>query len=70
MQIEVHMLHKYPEDFHGFELRVMVTGFIRPEIKFASIGALIDRIHRDISIAKVQLEHKWSMSWKGDKLFS
>lgn len=70
MQIEVHMLHTYPEDFHGFEVRVMVTGFIRPELKFDSIGALVDRIQRDISIAKVQLQHEWSMSWKDDNLFS
>ena len=26
MQVEVHMLHAYGEDFHGFEVRVVVTG--------------------------------------------
>ena len=47
----------------------MVTGFIRPELKFESLTDLVDRIHRDISIARVQLEHEWSMSWKDDELF-
>lgn len=69
MQVEVHMLHEYGDDFHGFAVRVMVTGFIRPELKFESLTDLVDRIHRDISIARVQLEHEWSMSWKDDELF-
>jgi riboflavin kinase len=69
MQVEVHIMRKYEQDFHGEELRVVVTGFIRPELRFGSLAQLIDRIQQDISIAKVQLEHKQSQAWKDDEFF-
>jgi hypothetical protein len=68
VQIEVHLPDKYLDDFHGVELRVMVTGFIRAAMKFASLPALVDRFHQDISVAKVQLQHETSMAWRVDTL--
>ena len=64
------MLHAYGEDFHGFEVRVVVTGFIRPELKFETLPDLVNRIHCDIAIAKVQLQHEASAAWKHDDLFT
>lgn len=37
---EVHILHTYPTDFYGKELRVIMLGFIRPEYNYTSMGAL------------------------------
>lgn len=55
--IEVHILHKYSqEEFYGSQLRVVVSGFIRPEIKFAGLPQLLARIKADIGIAKAQLD--------------
>jgi riboflavin kinase len=36
---EVHVLHDYPSDFYGKELRVVVLGYVRPEYNYASMGA-------------------------------
>lgn len=35
---EVHVLHDYPSDFYGKELRVVVLGYVRPEYNYASMG--------------------------------
>jgi len=55
--IEVHIMdYAEAEDFYGEEMRVILLGFIRPEMKFAGIGDLVGRIRRDIGIAGKQLE--------------
>ena len=35
---ETHILHDFPEDFYGADLQVCITGFIRDEMKFKSLG--------------------------------
>lgn len=35
---ETHILHEFPEDFYGAELRVCVAGYIRDERGFPSLG--------------------------------
>lgn len=36
---EVHIMHKYEDvDFYGEEAAIVVLGFIRPELKFKSLG--------------------------------
>ena len=35
---EVHIIEQFAEDFYGDELRVVVSGFIRPEKDFPSLG--------------------------------
>lgn len=35
----MHILHAYPADFYGKELRVVMLGFIRPEYNYSSLGA-------------------------------
>lgn len=53
----MHILHKYSaEEFYGSQLRVVVSGYIRPEIKFAGLQQLLARIKTDIGIAKSQLD--------------
>jgi riboflavin kinase len=38
---EVHILHKYQNDFYGKELRVIILGYIRPEFKYPNFGQLL-----------------------------
>jgi len=38
--IEVHLLHQFPDDFYGEDLRVVVLGYLRPEANFPSLGTL------------------------------
>lgn len=40
---EVHILHDYPHDFYGRELRVVILGFIRPEFNYAGLGPSLPR---------------------------
>ncbi|KAJ3066733.1 riboflavin kinase [Podochytrium sp. JEL0797] len=49
---EVHVLHKFDEDFYGKELRVVVAGYIRPEKNYTSLEALINDINFDIKVAR------------------
>eukprot|EP00898_Chlorokybus_atmophyticus_P003218 jgi/Chlat1/3898/Chrsp26S08863 len=60
--VELHIMHKYPSDFYGKELRAVVLGFVRGEQKFSSIGELIARIHKDIEVADAALDRPmWSV---------
>lgn len=40
VQKEVHIIHDYPKDFYGDELRVIVMGYIRAEKNYDSLGML------------------------------
>lgn len=54
--VEPWLLHDFPEDFYGEELRLIVVGYIRPEANFPSLEALVERIHEDGRIAKAALD--------------
>lgn len=68
--VEVHVLHKYSqEEFYGVPLRVVITGFIRPEIKFNGLQQLLARIKTDIGIAKSQLDEPTAAALKTHSVF-
>ncbi|KAI8068036.1 hypothetical protein BC940DRAFT_300174 [Gongronella butleri] len=52
---EVHILHEFPEDFYGSELKVIVMGYIRPEQNYPSLDALITDIRTDMEVARQSL---------------
>ncbi|XP_050463309.1 riboflavin kinase [Cataglyphis hispanica] len=54
--MEVHLLHKFPNDFYGAEIKVIIAGYIRPEKDFSSLEELIREIKNDIAIAEQKLE--------------
>lgn len=54
--VEAHIMHEYTDDFHGQRLKLLVLGFLRPEVKFSGLSALINRIRTDIGISKNQLQ--------------
>ena len=54
--VEPHLLHVFPADFYGAELRLVVVGWLRPEASFASLDALIAAIHGDIADARRELD--------------
>ena len=54
--IEVHVIGEVVEDFYGEEMRVVLLGFIRPEMKFDGIQGLVSRIRRDIGIGSKMLD--------------
>ncbi|KAF8341999.1 uncharacterized protein EI90DRAFT_2904762 [Cantharellus anzutake] len=53
---EVHIIHKYPTDFYGHYLAVVVLGYIRPELDYTSRESLIEDIQTDIKVALNSLD--------------
>ena len=35
---EIHIIHTFPRDFYGYEMRAVVLGYIRPELDYVSRG--------------------------------
>ncbi|XP_022715990.1 bifunctional riboflavin kinase/FMN phosphatase [Durio zibethinus] len=54
--IEPWLLHEFNEDFYGEELRLVIVGYIRPEVNFPSLESLIAKIHEDREIAEGALD--------------
>ncbi|KAL4447549.1 hypothetical protein ABPG75_004768 [Micractinium tetrahymenae] len=64
LSVEAHIMHRYSQDFYGQPLRLLVLGFIRPEVKFGGLQELLARINTDIGIARSQLD---TQQWAGYK---
>lgn len=54
---EIHLITPQPieNDFYGAQLNCLVLGFIRPELDFESVEALVRDIMTDIEVAKISL---------------
>ncbi|KAG7286127.1 riboflavin kinase [Staphylotrichum longicolle] len=52
---EVHVLHRFQADFYGVEMRLLVTGFIREELDYSGLEALIADINFDCEVARRSL---------------
>jgi riboflavin kinase len=52
---EVHVLHGFAADFYGVEMRLLLTGFIREELDYSGLEALIADINFDCDVAKRSL---------------
>lgn len=50
-RIETHILD-FNEDIYGNEIEVQLLAFIRPELRFTTVDALIDAIHGDIAAVR------------------
>ncbi|KAL2916349.1 riboflavin kinase [Polyrhizophydium stewartii] len=61
---EVHIIHTFPADFYGEELRVTVLGYIRPELNYTTLEALIEDINTDIRVAIKSLERPAYAAYK------
>eukprot|EP00933_Yihiella_yeosuensis_P022695 TRINITY_DN17829_c3_g1_i1.p1 TRINITY_DN17829_c3_g1~~TRINITY_DN17829_c3_g1_i1.p1 ORF type:complete len:308 (-),score=66.78 TRINITY_DN17829_c3_g1_i1:676-1509(-) len=53
--IEPWILHQFSEDFYGCHLRLLVLGFIRPELKFNSLEELKTEIFADGEFCRTAL---------------
>ena len=54
--VEVHLMHSYGAQFYGATLRVVLLGFMRPELSFEGVPALVARIRTDIGSAAALLD--------------
>jgi len=53
--METHILHQFPIDFYGAELKICLAGYLRDEKNFESIDDLKVAIQNDIDNAKTEL---------------
>ncbi|XP_014227524.1 riboflavin kinase [Trichogramma pretiosum] len=68
--MEVHLLHEFENDFYGKELKVLVLGYVRPELNFTSVDELITAIHSDIDVAAKSLDEPLMAKYKEDSFLS
>lgn len=63
-------MHEFDADFYGEELKLLVLGFIRPEMTFSGLPDLVDRIRRDIGTAATLLsEGRWQQARTASEFF-
>ncbi|KAJ3474477.1 hypothetical protein NLG97_g9827 [Lecanicillium saksenae] len=62
---EVHVLHKFSQDFYDAHMRLLITGFIREEKDYKSLEALVEDINFDCEVAKASLKRD---AWAHGKL--
>ncbi|KAG0332239.1 riboflavin kinase [Podila humilis] len=67
---EVHIMHNFHKDFYGDELRVVVLGYIRPELDYTTLEALIEDINIDIEVAHRSLDRPDYAIFKDDPIFT
>lgn len=68
--IEPWILHDYPEDFYGCELRIVICGFVRPEAKFDVFDELIVAIREDGEFCRAALDEPEMAAVRSDPFFS
>lgn len=54
--IEPWILHEFEDDFYECHLKLMVLGYIRPELKFTTLDALIAEIKADGEFTETELD--------------
>ena len=61
-------MHPFPHDFYGVQMKLLVLGYIRPELDYVSKEALIADIKTDMEIARVSLQREaWGWRNQGEK---
>ncbi|KAF7943996.1 hypothetical protein EAE96_010407 [Botrytis aclada] len=59
---EVHLLHKFAQDFYGCNMRVEILGYIRPELDYVDKESLVRDIETDIEVARRSLAREnWAV---------
>lgn len=54
--METHIIHPFNTDLYGKQLKLCISGYLRPEKNFDSLESLIAAINEDIQNAKQQLD--------------
>lgn len=70
ISLEAHLLSTFKEDFYGKTIKLALCGFLRPEMKFSGIEALLKQIRTDVGKAKNQLKNERHLKIKHVAFFS
>lgn len=52
---EVHILHSFASDFYGARMRLLILGYVRPELDYTTLEALVEDIRFDCVVARNSL---------------
>ena len=63
------ILHDFENDFYDCHLKLMVLGYIRPELKFTTLDALIAEIKADGDFTEAVLDQKAYSGYIADSFF-
>ncbi|EPY51223.1 riboflavin kinase Fmn1 [Schizosaccharomyces cryophilus OY26] len=66
---EVHLINRKGADFYDEWTRVIVLGYIRPELNYEGLQKLIEDIQTDIRVALRSLERPDYAKYKADAFF-
>ncbi|KAJ4472224.1 hypothetical protein J3R30DRAFT_1055582 [Lentinula aciculospora] len=66
---EIHILHQFDNDFYNFDIKVLVLGYIRPELDYVSREALVQDIDIDKIVARRCLEREAYTAFSRDRFF-
>ncbi|KAI1792836.1 riboflavin kinase [Ganoderma leucocontextum] len=70
MSAEIHVIHNFRSDFYGHDMKVMVLGYIRPELDYISREALIEDIETDKHVALKSIAREGYQQFESDSFFS
>ncbi|KAH7916772.1 riboflavin kinase [Hygrophoropsis aurantiaca] len=70
MTAEIHIMHDFKSDFYGHDMKVLVLGYIRPELDYTSREALIDDIETDKRVALQSLNRPGYQKFATDPFFT
>lgn len=57
------------KEFYGEEMRLCLVGYLRPELKFDSVGELMENIQNDVSVAAAVLDAPEATPFKEHDMF-
>lgn len=53
--LEAYIHHTFQNDFYDHQIEIIICGYIRPQLTFESLEALIAAIQRDVEIGDIGL---------------
>ncbi|MCJ1441882.1 MAG: riboflavin kinase [Stictis urceolatum] len=65
--VEVHIMHDFLVDFYDEHMKLLILGFVRPELDYVSKEALIEDIRTDIAVAGRSLEREGWKTYKEER---
>lgn len=66
---EIYIIHKFGSQFYGARIKFVVLGYIRPELDYVSVEALIQDINTDVAVALKSLERPAYAVFKDSEFF-
>ena len=67
--LEAYIMHRFPSDFYGHRLSLVIVAFVRPQYTLTSVEELIAWIRQDVQTAEAALHSPAYASYQQDAHF-